>query len=51
MSDHVNSDMFNEWESFEILREANTSCLNSMPLDIVALMDVPEINHDWYQER
>ena len=48
-SDHVNCDIFNDWESHEILREANIIALNALTLDIAALMDVPEINHHWYQ--
>lgn len=48
-SDYLNSGIFNEWESYEILREANFSCLNSLPLDFLALMDHPDINHFWFQ--
>lgn len=48
-SDYVNSTIFNDLESFRILEEVNTQALNSFPIDILGLMDLPEINHDWYQ--
>ena len=48
-SDYVNTLLFNEWESFEILRDSNVCLLNSLPIDIIAFMDVPEINKKWFQ--
>ena len=41
MSDYVNIGIFNDWESFEILREANFIGLNSIPIDFISLMDLP----------
>ena len=48
-SDYVNSGIFNDLESYRILEEVNNNALNSMPLDIMGLMDVPEINDEWFQ--
>ena len=46
----MNSEVFSNWESFQILLEANMHTLNTLTNDFVSLMDLPELNQKWYQE-
>lgn len=46
-SEHINV-CFDDWESYNILREANAKLFNSIPLDYVALINNPLINDQWY---
>lgn len=48
-SDYINSSLFDDQQSYEILKEANMNAFNSLPIDYVALMDVPEIIDKWFQ--
>lgn len=49
-SDFVNSDIFSDWESYQILNEANHNLLNSLPIDFIGIMDVPQILFE-YQHK
>lgn len=48
-SDYVNSRIFDNNQSYQLLRETNVNALNSFPNDFVGLMDVREINNEWLQ--
>lgn len=49
-SDYINAG-YSDWESYEILREANAKLFNSLPLDFVALINLPMLDDQWYQEK
>lgn len=46
-SDYVNSRIFDNSQSYRLLRETNINALNSFPNDFLGLMEVPEINNEW----
>lgn len=48
LSDHINSQLFNNNESNHILSIVNNQALNSFPLDFLGLMDLPQINKNWF---
>ena len=45
----MNVGLFDDQQSYELLREANANAFNSLPIDLISLMDVPELIDEWYQ--
>lgn len=48
-SDFICTGIYNDDEIYSTLRETNMVAMNSCPIDFLGLMELPEINDDWFQ--